>query len=400
MRYPLAKPYIGKDEDRAVLEVLRSGVLSMGYAVTEFEKRFARFVGTRYATAVSSGTAGLHLSLIGAGIGPGDEVITSPFSFVASANAILYVGATPVFADVDPRTFNIDPRGIEKKITSRTKAILVVHIFGQSADMNPILVLAKKHKLKIIEDACESLGATYKGGKEAKPNSENSVALGRPNGLARSARGGSRGKARMVGTFGESGVFAFYPNKQMTTGEGGMIVTNSRKLNVLFRSLRNQGRGENMQWLSHERLGYNYRMDEMSAALGVAQFRKIRFLIRERQKVAGWYQEFLSKKTRDIQPLAVALGNTNTWFVYPVLLPRGMNRDSVITCMEKQGISTKPYLPSIHLFGFYKKRFGFKKGDFPISEEISERVLALPFYIGLTKKDIGLIVDALTESLS
>ncbi|KKU77983.1 MAG: Glutamine-scyllo-inositol transaminase [Parcubacteria group bacterium GW2011_GWA2_47_64] len=374
IHYPLAKPHIGKEEERAVLKTLRSGVLSMGPAITEFEKRFARFVGTKYAVAVSSGTAGLHLALIGAGIKEGDEVITSPFSFVASANAILYVGATPVFTDVDPNTFNIDPMGIEKKITPRTKAILVVHIFGQSADMNQILALARKHKLKIIEDACESLGATYKGGE---------------NGIA-----------RMVGTFGESGVFAFYPNKQMTTGEGGMIVTNSKKLCALLRSLRNQGRGKNMQWLSHERLGYNYRMDEMSAALGLVQLRKIRFLIRERQKIAVWYHRFLSKQACGIQPLKVAIGNTNTWFVYPVLLPSGVNRNSVVERMEKRGINTKPYLPSIHLFGFYKKRFGFKKGDFPISEEVSERVLALPFYIGLTKNDIGLIVDALTESLA
>lgn len=374
MHYPLAKPHIGKEEERTVLKTLRSGVLSMGKNISAFEKAFAEFVGTKYAVAVSSGTAGLHLALIGAGIGPGDEVITSPFSFVASANAILYVGATPVFADIDPQTYNIDPRNIESKITSRTKAILIVHIFGQSADMNPIFALAKKRKLKIIEDACESVGATYTVGKG--------------------------GKARMVGTFGESGVFAFYPNKQMTTGEGGMIVTNSKKLDALFRSLRNQGRGENMQWLSHERLGYNYRMDEMSAALGLVQLRKIRFLIHERQKVAGWYHRLFSRETRDIRPLTVAHGNTNTWFVYPVLLPRKVSRDRVIRRMEKRGISTKPYLPSIHLFGFYKKRFGFKKGDFPISEEISERVLALPFYIGLIKKDTEYIVNTLLQAIA
>ena len=204
----------------------------------------------------------------------------------------------------------------------------------------------------------------------------------------------------MVGTFGESAVFAFYPNKQMTTGEGGMIVTNRKKLDTLFRSLRNQGRGRDMQWLSHERLGYNYRLDELSAAVGLAQLRKLRFLIRERQRIAGWYLGCLSKQTSGIQPLTVASGNTNTWFVYPVLLPRGIRRDTVIMRMAKQGISTKPYLPSIHLFGFYRKRFGFRRGDFPISEEVSDRVLALPFYIGLTARDTGHIVNALVQSIT
>ena len=368
MHYPLAKPCIGREEERAVLTVLRSGVLSMGPKVEEFEEKFAAFVGTRYAIAVSSGTAGLHLALIAAGIGPRDEVITSPFSFVASSNAILYVGATPVFADVDPDTFNIDPKEIEKKITPRTKAILVVHIFGQPALMGPIMKLAKKHKLKVIEDACESLGATYRG--------------------------------KMAGTFGESAVFAFYPNKQMTTGEGGMLVTNDTKLDALFRSLRNQGRGEDMQWLSHERLGYNYRLDEMSAAIGITQLKKIKFLIKERQKIASWYKAALAQQKGGIHPLTVASGNTNTWFVYPVLLPKGTHRNSVMARMAARGIQTKPYLPSIHLFGFYREQFGFKKGDFPISEDASDRMLALPFYIGLTKKDAEYIVSTLVRACS
>ncbi|PIQ69024.1 MAG: polysaccharide biosynthesis protein [Candidatus Taylorbacteria bacterium CG11_big_fil_rev_8_21_14_0_20_46_11] len=374
MKYPLAKPHIGVEEEKAVCNVLRSGILSMGPRVDEFEKRFATFVGVKHAVAVSSGTAGLHLALLVAGLKPGDEVITSPFSFVASANAILYVGATPVFADIDPRTFNVDPNEIEKKITARTKAILVVHIFGQSSDMDPILALARKHKLKVVEDACESLGATYtrKIGKVKQ----------------------------MVGTFGESGVFAFYPNKQMTTGEGGMIVTHEKKLDTLFRTLRNQGRGTDRKWLSHEQLGYNYRMDEMSAALGITQLRKIRFLIRERQKIAGWYNEFLQEHASTICPLSVVPGNTNTWFVYPVLLPRHVSRDSVMEHMAKRSISTKPYLPSIHLFDFYRKQFGFKKGDFPISEAVSDHVLALPFYIGLARKDAEHIIKTLVRVVS
>ncbi len=396
MRYPLARPYIGKEEERTVLEVLRSGVLSIGPKVEEFEKRFAKFVSTRHACAVSSGTAGLHLALIAAGVKEGDEVITTPFSFVASANAILYVGAKPVFVDIDPVTYNIDPKKIEEKITKKTRAILAVHIFGQAADMNPIMRLARKYRLKVIEDACESLGAVYRG---AKPNPKDSVALGRPHGLARSAKGGFRGKGKMVGTFGESGVFAFYPNKQMTTGEGGMIVTNDAKKDALFRSLRNQGRSADMQWLAHERLGYNYRLDEMSAALGLAQLERIDFLIRERQKIAAQYRALLSRHSGVIQPLTVAPGNTNTWFIYPILLPLGVSRKKVMTRMAERGISTKPYLPSIHLFPFYVKRFGFKKGDFPISESVSDRVLALPFYIGLKKSDVGYICQTLLQAL-
>lgn len=399
--YPLAKPYIGKTEERYVLEVLHSNILSMGPKVEEFEKKFARYTGAKYACAVSSGTAGLHLALIVAGITEGDEVITTPFSFVASANAILYVRAKPVFADIDPVTYNIDPKKIEEKITKKTKALLIVHIFGQAADMDPIMRLARKHRLKVIEDACESVGAVYgkgiKRGKGAKPNSVDSVALGRPHGLARSAESGFRGK--MVGSFGESAVFAFYPNKQLTTGEGGMIVTNDAKKDALFRSLRNQGRAADMQWLTHERLGYNYRLDEMSAALGLAQLERIDFLIRERQKIANQYHALLLRHSDAIQPLTVSSRNTNTWFVYPILLSRGISRGKVMARMAKQGISTKPYLPSIHLFDFYKKRFGFKKGDFPISEEVSARVLALPFYIGLTKSDMTHICEVLLSVL-
>lgn len=365
--YPLAKPHIGKEEERAVLEVLRSGVLSIGPKVEEFEKKFAQYIGTKYSIAVSSGTAGLHLALIAAGINPGDEVITSPFSFVASANAILYVGATPVFADIDPVSYNIDPKKIEEKITKKTRAILVVHIFGQAADMEPIMKLAKRHNLKIIEDACESVGATYRG--------------------------------RKVGAFGESAVFAFYPNKQMTTGEGGMIVTNDKKKDALFRSLRNQGRSADMQWLNHERLGYNYRLDEMSAALGLAQLEKIAFLIRERQRIASWYHEALASHSERVRISATATSNTHTWFIYPVLLERGVSREKVMACLSKRGIKSKPYLPSIHLFPFYVEQFDFKKGDFPAAESVSERILALPFYIGLKKSDVGYICQALLTAL-
>ena len=257
-KYPLAKPYLDKVDEDGVLEVLRSGCLSLGPKYQEFERQFAEKVGTKYACAVSSGTCGLHLTLIAAGVKPGDEVITSPFSFIASSNCIVYVGATPIFVDVDEMTYNLDPALIEKVITDKTTAIVIPHIFGQSADMDPIMELAKKYNLHVIEDACESLCAEYKGTK--------------------------------VGGIGESGVFAFYANKQMTTGEGGMIVTNDERIYKLCASLRNQGRSDNLQWLDHVHLGYNYRMDEMSASLGITQLAKLDYFISERQKIALWYE--------------------------------------------------------------------------------------------------------------
>ncbi len=363
--YPSARPHIAAREKKYVLEVLNSGFLSLGKKQELFEKKFAKFTGTKYACAVSSGTAGLHLALIAAGIGRGDEVITTPFSFVASANAILYVDARPVFVDIDPKTYNINPSLIESAITKQTKAILVVHILGQPAEMDPILRIAKKYKLKIIEDACESLGATYKGKK--------------------------------AGTFGESAVFAFYPNKQMTTGEGGVIVTNDKNIYELVRSLRNQGRSDNLQWLDHNKLGYNYRMDELSAAVGLAQMERIDFLLRGRE-IANLYHKFLAPHSELIIAPEVHKDNTHTWFVYTARIKNDkINRDKVIEDLNKIGISTKPYLPSIHLLSFYKKQFGFKEGDFPVSETISKSALALPFYIGLKQKDIKYISNKVAE---
>lgn len=344
-KYPVARPRLGVEEERAVLKVLRSGTLSMGPYTEEFEKSFARFVGTKYACAVSSGTAGLHLALIAAGIKAGDEIITSPFSFIASANSILYVGASPVFVDIDPLTYNMDPARIEAAITKRTKAIMVVHIFGQPCDMRSIEKIAKKHKLPIIEDACESLGAMQNG--------------------------------RKTGTFGVAGVFAFYANKQITTGEGGMITTDDKRVYELCASLRNQGRAPNMQWLDHDKLGYNYRIDEMSAALGAVQMKRIARNIRERQKIAGWYTKHLTPYADIIGIPRTAEGNIHTWFVYVIqILKTSTSRDDVIRRIARKGVATKPYLPSIHLFSFYKSDFDFKKGDFPISESVSERSMA------------------------
>lgn len=366
MFYPLAKPCIAKEEEDAVLKVLRSGILSIGPKIKEFEKNFAKKIGTKYACAVSSGTAGLHLSMIAAGISKGDEVITTPFSFVASANSIQYVGARPMFVDIDPLTYNIDPDKIEQKITKRTKAILVVHIFGQSVDMDPIIKIAKKHNLKIIEDACESICATYKG--------------------------------KNVGTFGESAVFAFYPNKQLTTGEGGMIITNKKEIYEKCCSLRNQGRASNMKWLDHQYLGYNYRMDEMSAAIGVEQLKKIENTIKERARIASLYQKHLGAYRGIVQVPHISSNCIHTWFVYVVkLLNFKIDRDEVIDKLEKKGIYTKPYLPSIHLFSFYKKQYRYNKGDFPVSENVSKSSLALPFYIGLKEKDIKNICKILIQ---
>lgn len=366
--YPIAKPYITKEDKEAVLAVLNTNDLSLGPKITEFEKKFAKKMGVKYACAVSSGTAGLHLVMIACGIGAGDEVITTPFSFVASANCILYVGAKPVFVDIDPQTYNIDPLKIEEKITKKTKAILVVHIFGQPCEMAPIIRLAKKYKLQIIEDACESICAIHKG--------------------------------KRVGTFGQVGVFAFYPNKQMTTGEGGMIVTNNKKIYEKCDSLKNQGRAKDDRWLDHKYLGYNYRLDEMSSALGISQLEKLDFMIEKRRKIAGWYSKILKSCSDRIQVPSIAVENTHTWFVYVVKIKnKKINRNLLITNLKKAGISTKPYLPSIHLFDFYKKLFKYKKGDFPIAEEMSACSLALPIYLSLSETDCKLICCKLLNEI-
>jgi len=369
MNYPIAKPYITAKDKKDILSVMNTNHLSLGPKIIEFEKKFAKKLGVKYACAVSSGTAGLHLSMLACGIGEGDEVITSPFSFVASANSILYVGAKPVFIDIDPVTYNIDSTKIEEKITKKTKAILVVHIFGQPSNMDNILALAKKYKLQIIEDACESICATYKN--------------------------------KLAGTFGRAGVFAFYPNKQMTTGEGGMIVTNNKNIYETCYSLKNQGRAKNDQWLDHKYLGYNYRLNELSAALGISQLEKLDFMISQRRKITGWYNEILEQHDQIVQAPITADKNSHTWFVYVIKIKnKKINRNLLINNLKAIGISTKPYLPSIHLFDFYKKRFGYKKGDFPISEEMSSYSLALPIYIGLKKSDCEYIIHELLNEIS
>jgi len=363
--YPLARPLIEEAEKQAVFEVLDSKILSFGPKIKEFEKKFSQFIGTKYACAVSSGTAGLHLTMLAAGIGPGDEVITSPFSFAASANSILFSGAKPVFADIDPVTYNIDTHRIEEKITNRTRAILVVHIFGQTCQMDKILEISQKHNLIVIEDACEVVGAQYKGKK--------------------------------AGTFGQSAVFAFYGNKQLVTGEGGMITTNNQQIDSLCRSLRNQGRDENMAWLNHARLGYNYRLTEMQAALGLAQLEKLNWMIKERQRIAGLYHQCLKPFAELLQIPHTAPDNIHSWFLYVVRLNQKISRSQIIEQLKQNNIQSKPYFPSIHLLDFYQKMFNYREGNFPESEEASRHTLALPFYVGLNEKDVKYISQKLID---
>ena len=367
MKIPIAKPYIGKEEVAEVTKVVKSGWLALGPYLNKFEEKAAKFAGTKYAIAVNSGTSGLHLCVKAAGIKHGDEVITSPFSFIASSNPIIFEGGKPVFVDVDEKTYNMNPDLIEEAITDKTKAILPVHIFGQSCDMDPIMKIAKDHNLKIIEDSCESIGATYKG--------------------------------RKVGTFGESAVFAFYPNKQMTTGEGGVIVTGSEKIYKLARSYRNQGRGENEDWLGHVRIGYNFRMDEMSAALGYVQMKRLPWMIKQRQKIAETYNKKLGKINGAITPYT-APHNTSTWFVYTIRVEEGIDRDSVMKYLNEHGVASKPYFPSLHLQPIYKELLPYKEGDFPVSEAISKSILALPFFIQLTSREIEYIVEKVGEAIS
>jgi dTDP-4-amino-4,6-dideoxygalactose transaminase len=305
------------------------------------------------------------LAVIAAGVTDGDEVITTPFSFVASANVMLYERAKPVFVDIDPQSLNLDPARIEAAISPRTKAILPVHAFGQPADMDPILDIAQRHNLVVIEDACEAIGAEYKG--------------------------------RKVGNLGRAGVFAFYPNKQMTTGEGGILVTDDDEWNNLFRSLRNQGRDVFDAWLNHSRLGYNYRLDEMSAALGAAQMGRIEELLAKREQVAHWYADRL----RDIEGVtAPSVAHTTTrssWFVYVVRFDPTVDRSRVMSLLEAQGIPSRPYFTPIHLQPFYRQRFRYAPGDFPITERVAVSTLALPFFSNISEEQVLVVCDTLRE---
>ena len=361
---PVAQPVLGEREEELVLEVLRSGQLSLGPRVPAFETAFAARVGAAHASAVSSGTAGLHLALRAAGVTDGDEVVTSPFSFVASANCVLFERATPVFADIDPVTLNLDPDAAGAAVTERTTALLPVHIFGFPAD-TPAL---ESFGLPIVEDACEALGATHADGTA-------------------------------VGARGHAAVFAFYANKQMTTGEGGIVVTGDAATKVRLDSERNQGRAPHMDWLDHDRLGFNYRLSDIACALGLAQLERLDAMLTARARVAGWYRQALAGIEGLGLPCPDGERGRRGWFVYVVQVPHGHDRDAVIDSLRERGVQSKPYLPAIHLMSFYRERFGHREGEFPVCEDVAARSIALPFFPRLSEGQVAEVAEALRTVL-
>jgi perosamine synthetase len=366
---PLARPVLGEAEERAVLEVLRSGQLSLGPRVPAFEQAFAARVEAPFACAVSSGTAGLHLALRAVGVGDGDEVVTSPFSFVASANAAIYERARPVFADIDPVTLNLDPAAAAAAVTERTRALLPVHIFGYPADMPAFERLADRHGLGIVEDACEALGAVY-------------------------------GDGTAVGGRGHPAVFGFYANKQLTTGEGGMVTLGEEALKGRIDSERNQGRAPDMGWLDHDRLGFNYRLSDIACALGLAQLERLDGMLAARARVAGLYREAFAGIEGLGLPCPDSGGERRGWFVFVVQLPHGVDRDETIRALAAKSVQSKPYLPAIHLMSFYRERFGHREGEFPVCEDIAARSLALPFFPEMEEGQVARVAQVLRALLS
>jgi perosamine synthetase len=377
---PLAKPVLGVEEEQAVIEVLRSGRLSLGARTLEFERRFAERVSAPLACAVSSGTAGLHLALRAVEVGEGDEVVTSPFSFVASANAVLYERARPVFADIDPVTLNLDPEAAAAAVGPRTKALLPVHIFGYPADMPALERLAARKGLAIVEDACEALGATHRDGVP-------------------------------VGGRGHPAVFGFYANKQLTTGEGGMVTLGDPALKQRIDSERNQGRAPNMDWLDHDRLGFNYRLSDVASAIGLAQLDRLDAMLAGRTRVAALYREALAGIEGLALPCEDVAGASDPegaegggvdrrgWFVFVVQLPAGVDRDATVEALAERGIQSKPYLPAIHLMSFYRERFSHREGQFPVCERIAARSLALPFFPEMSEGQVQRVAQELAGVL-
>jgi perosamine synthetase len=365
---PLSRPDISDADIQAVVDVLRTPFLSLGPKLAEFEERFAAYTGARFATAASSGTAALHLAVCAMELGPGDEVITTPFSFVASANCLLFENAVPVFADIDPVSFNVNPELIERLVTPRTKAILPVHVFGRPADMDAILEIAQRHNLRVIEDSCEALGARWRG--------------------------------RTIGTLGDAGAFAFYPNKQMTTGEGGMIVTSDPTLDRLFKSLRNQGRGDSGAWLQHERLGFNYRLSDINCALGLSQLNRIDAILESRRLVAEEYRRHLAEIPGVELPVYEMAGAEVSWFVYVVRLTGfdRLGRNAVLAKLRSEGIACSDYFSPLHLQP-HLRRLGFAEGMFPVTEAVSASTVALPFYGALKREQIARVAEALRRAI-
>jgi perosamine synthetase len=361
---PLARPVIGAAEEERVLAVLRSGQLSLGPELPGFERAFAARISVPHASAVSSGTAGLHLSLRAAGVSDGDEVVTSPFSFVASANTVIFERARPVFADIDPVTLNLDPAAAAAAVTPRTTAILPVHIFGYPADLPAFERLG----LPIVEDACEALGAVH-------------------------------GDGVAVGARGHPAVFAFYANKQLTTGEGGMITTGDAAVKQRIDSERNQGRAPDLGWLDHDRLGFNYRLSDIACALGLAQLERLDDMLAGRSRVAELYRAALADVEGLQLPCPDSDGDRRGWFVFVVQLPHGVDRDETVRELGQRGIQSKPYLPAIHLMSFYRETFGHREGEFPVCEDVARRSIALPFFPVMTEGQVTRVVTELRAIL-
>jgi perosamine synthetase len=351
-----------------VLEVLRSGQLSLGPRIDEFEELFAERVGAPYAAAVSSGTAGLHMLCHIAGVQEGDEVITSPISFVATANCFIFEGGRPVFADVDPQTLNLDPDAVEAAITERTKGIVAVDMFGYPCELDELRAIAQRHGLFLIDDSCEALGAQYKGAA--------------------------------VGSHGVSGAFGFYPNKQITTGEGGIVTTHSEEELELLKSLRNQGRSYDSRWFHHVRLGFNYRITDLQSALGIAQLEKLDRLLALRGEVAARYSELLAGVDGVEAPLADDADHRRSWFVYVVKVAQGVDRNAVLERLGAQGIEAAHYVPAVHLQPYMRERHGFAEGMCPVAEDACSRTLALPFFPQLEADDQNRVVAALRDAIA
>jgi perosamine synthetase len=390
MRVPLSKPEITELDISGVVEVLKSGQLSLGSRLEEFEDNFAAYLGTRYAVAVSSGTAALHLCIRGLGIGEHDEVVTSSFSFVASANCALYEGSLPIFVDIDPVTMNLDPESVRRFIkedciwdsrsdlpidrrTGRTvKAILPVHVFGHPCDMEPLLEIADEHNLDVIEDACEALGGEYRG--------------------------------TSVGKFGDLAAFAFYPNKQMTTAEGGMVVTDNEELALSCRSMRNQGRDMGSCWLQHDRLGYNYRLSDLHCALGISQLRRLDKMLMAREAVAAEYNRLLIDESRIVLPQTLA-GYKRSWFVYVVKVralagcPAKEMRDAVILELRRRGIGAQAYFPAIHRQPYMERYEFVVPRPLPLTEAAADSCLAIPMFSQATSEEIEFVCGELRQAL-
>ena len=393
MKIPMSSPHLNDTDRQAVQDVLRTPNLSMGPKINAFEGAFCDLTGAQHAIGVNSGTAGLHLCVRAAGIDVGDLVITTPFSFVASANVILFEKAIPVFVDVDPLTGNIDieqlghaledlsqggeaardwlPRRLPSVNADRVgslKAILPVDVFGQPADYDLINALARQFNLAVIEDSCEALGGAYKG--------------------------------RPAGTLGDYGVFAFYPNKQITTGEGGMIITDDGDAADFMRALRNQGRAPGDTWLQHTYLGYNYRLDEMSAALGLSQIDRLDALLNSRARVADWYAHYLAAIDAVSPPGLVPNTTRVSWFVYVIRVDESIDRDRLAALLGEQGIPVRPYFAPIHLQPYMMDLFGFQPGDYPVTEDLGNRSLALPFSGEMTEAMVEKVCQSLADVLS